>query len=93
MTTLNLITATDWELIVAIAHWNSKPDIDGRLHTELYNNGYKFTDAYGPVGHIPEGEGRNWSAWRDSSPEAKRLIANYIRVQLALRGVTELRYC
>jgi hypothetical protein len=88
--TINLVTAADWDLIVAVCHWSHETNLPKHVSNEAYKAAWKHTDAYGEQGHIPP-QGYDWSGFRDSSKESTARSANAIRVTLAKYGITEFQ--
>jgi hypothetical protein len=82
----------DWDLIVKLFHWSYEIlDIPKSEVNVLYEACWRLTDAYGPLGFIPPGEGYNWSGFRDSTEDAKRNIAAYIRKWMQTRKIDSLK--
>ncbi len=77
----------DWDLIVKVCHWSHQTVLDPKVAKEAYEEAWKYTDAYGSVGFVPE-QGYDWSGFRDSSTESQKKSADAIRGVLAKYGIT-----
>jgi len=85
--------ADDWALIVAVCYHGNEPlNITRGMASQLYRGVYARQDGYGSKGYVPA-QGYDWSGIRDSSPEAKAEMANYLREQLGgMYGVRVYAY-
>ncbi len=79
MVLVEVVKAKDWDLIVDVGHFGHKIlTISAKDRDHLYRRIYDMNDAYGPKGLIPA-QGYDWSGLRDSSPEATKEMADFIR--------------
>lgn len=78
----------DWELIVAVCSPSREAKIPANVRSEAYRAAWKHTDAYGPLGYMPD-QGYDWSGFRDSTEESTKNSAEAIRNVLAKYNITE----
>ena len=75
---MNTATMTDWDLVVHYCHYTGK----GTLTEEQYRTAWDFADGFGPwtadhaEAHDYYGD---WSHFRDSTEQATKRVADYLR--------------
>lgn len=85
---MNVISAKDWDLIVAVCHYSYQTDLYPSIRNEAYKAAWNFTDAYGELGYIPP-QGYDWSGFRDSSAQSSAKSAEAIRKILQKHNIKE----
>ena len=86
---LDLATCSDWELVCAVNH--DENDLPHDLQNTLMTTTWRKQDGYGTPGFSPP-QGWDWSAIRDSTEQAKKEMAQAIRIILCKHGITTFNY-
>jgi hypothetical protein len=88
--TLDVAASPDWEIVLATNWTGLQHDLKPEVEKEVLRATWEKQDGYGVPGFTPP-QGWDWSAIRDSTPEAKRNMAQAVRRVLekhAVRTVT-----
>ena len=85
-------TADPWKLVCIIAHYAyTLTNLTTSFRVKCFRFIWATQDGYGTPGYTPD-QGYDWSGIRDSSPEAKKKMCDYVVKQLALTNLVALKY-
>ena len=84
--TIDVADCPDWELVLATNWTGLQHDLKPEAEEEVLRAAWEHQDGYGVPGLTPP-QGWDWSAIRDSTPGAKRTMAQAVRRVLKKHGI------
>ena len=83
---LDVAACPDWDLVLA-TNWTAlQNDLQPEIEEEVLRATWEKQDGYGEPGRTPV-QGWDWSGIRDSTPRARRKMAQAIRCVLKKHGI------